>query len=209
VRERLQGVAEETVVEQFDQGARDYTSQLLSFARRKVNAVIVLGDFSEAGFAIKQAPEKRLTNVTWVLAGTAATDGIIPILDSGSIPTIWSYSSTPAFPGQSTPAMTAFNEMWRGKYGKPPQGRPNLYDMIGYGSAYVLAEAIGKAGRDLTREKLISAWSQLQNATPSKLGGLDVIYPESFSETDHQGNKVRGQATIRNRMWQVVDAPTR
>jgi hypothetical protein len=81
--------------------------------------------------------------------------------------------------------------------------------MIGYGSAYVLAEAIGKAGRDLTREKLISAWSQLQNATPSKLGGLDVIYPESFSETDHQGNKVRGQATIRNRMWQVVDAPTR
>ncbi len=79
--------------------------------------------------------------------------------------------------------------------------------MIGYGSVYVLAEAIEKAGHDLTRANLISAWSTLQDAKPSRLGGADVIYPESYSETDHQGNKIRGQATIKDGMWQVVDVP--
>lgn len=206
---QLKGVADEVVVEQFDQGARDYTSQLLSFARKRVNSVIILGDFSEAGFAIKQAPEKGLTGVTWVLAGTAATDGIIPILGLENQQNIWSYSSTPFFPGQPAPAMNTFNELWRAKYGKPPQGRPNLYDMIGYGSTYVLSEAIEKAGRNLTRDGLISAWTTLQDAKPSKLGGVDVIYTESFSETNHQGNKIRGQATIRDGMWQVVDEPAK
>ncbi len=113
----LKGVAEDIDVEQFDQGARDYTSQLLSFARHKVNAVIVLGDFAEAGFAIKQAPEKGLTGVTWVLAGTAATDGIIPILGPGNAHDIWGYSSTPFFPGQKTPAMETFNKLWQAKMG--------------------------------------------------------------------------------------------
>ena len=84
---------------------------------------------------------------------------------------IWSYSSTPFFPGQPSPAMNSFNDLWRAKYGKPPQGRPNLYDMIGYGSTYVLAEAIEKAGRNLTRDALIQAWSTLEDAKPSKLGG--------------------------------------
>ena len=48
----------EVVVEQFDAAARDYTAQLISFARQRVQAVLILGSFTEAGFAIKQAPER-------------------------------------------------------------------------------------------------------------------------------------------------------
>ncbi|MDH7799268.1 MULTISPECIES: ABC transporter substrate-binding protein [unclassified Beijerinckia] len=205
VQDNLRGHAEEIAVEQFDQGARDFTSQLLSFTRKRINSVVILGDFSEAGYAIKQAPEKGLVGITWILAGTAATDGIIPILGSENSKNIWSYSTTPTFPMQPHPTSKKFLELWSARYGRPPQGRPNLYDMIGYGSAYVLAEAIEKAGRDLTRERLISAWETLVEAKPSLMGGVDVIYPESYTEADHQGNKVRGQATIRDGMWQVVD----
>jgi hypothetical protein len=98
-----------------------------------------------------------------------------------------------------------FKEIWTTRFGQPPQGRPNLYDMIGYGDTYVLAEALQAAGRDLTWDGLIKAWSNITDARPSKFGGIDMIYPESFSETDHQGNKRLGTAIIKSGIWQVID----
>ena len=54
------------------------------------------------------------------------------------------------------------------------------------------------------RVTMDGATSQLKDAKPSRLGGLDVIYPESFSPGDHQGNKRLGVAVIRDGFWQVV-----
>jgi len=204
VQAHLKGIADKIDLEQFDQGARDYTSQLLAFKKQDAGAVVMLGSFSEAGFAIKQASEMGLSNLVWVLAGTAATDGIIPIISPNIPRDVWSYSFTPFLPGQKAPTMDEFNALWTKRYGAPPAGRPNLYDMIGYGSAFVLAQALNKTGPNLTRDRLIAVWSTLQDAKPSNLGGIDVTYPESFSETDHQGNKVRGQAHIVNGAWVVV-----
>lgn len=200
----LQKLPVEVMVEEFDQGARDFTSQLLKFARQKVDAVIVLGSFSEGGFAIKQAPEKGLTNVAWVLDGSAVNDAIVPILGEKNPPNVWGYSNTPYFPAQAVPATEKFREMWVRRYGQPPQGRPNIYDLVAYGGTYVLAAAIKNAGTDLTWPGLIASWSKLKNAKPSDLGGLDVIYPESFTESDHQGNRVMGRAVIKDGIWQVL-----
>jgi branched-chain amino acid transport system substrate-binding protein len=194
----------EVVVEEFDQGARDFTSQLIKFARQKVDAVIVLGSFSEGGFAIKQAPEKGLTNVVWVLDGSAVNDAIVPILGDKNPANVWGYSNTPFFPAQSVQATEKFRELWLRRYGAPPQGRPNIYDLVAYGGTYVLAAAIKNAGKDLTWKSLIASWSKLKDAKPSDLGGTDVIYPESFTDTDHQGNRVMGRATIKDGIWQVV-----
>ena len=60
-----------------------------------------------------------------------------------------------------------------------PQGRPNIYDMTGYGSAYVMAEAIQATGCQLTRAKLLDAWSHLSDAGPTKLGGLERPFPRA------------------------------
>ncbi len=195
----------ETVVEEFDQGARDFTSQLIKFARDRVDAVIVLGSFAEAGFAMKQAPEKGLSDVVWVLDGSAVNDAIVPILGEKNPANVWGYSNTPFFPAQAVPAMKQFRDAWIQRFGQPPQGRPNIYDLVAYGGTYVLAQAIKNAGQDLTWKSLIASWSNLKDAKPSKLGGADVIYPESFSETDHQGNRVMGRAKIKDGIWQVVD----
>ncbi len=194
----------EVVLEEFDQGARDFTSQLIKFAREKVDAVIVLGSFSEGGFAIKQAPEKGLTNVVWVLDGSAVNDAIVPILGDKNPPNVWGYSNTPYFPAQSVPATKKFRDSWISRYGQPPQGRPNIYDLVAYGGTYVLAAAIKNAGNDLSWKSLIASWSKLKNAKPSDLGGADVTYPESFTESDHQGNRVMGRATIKDGIWQVI-----
>jgi branched-chain amino acid transport system substrate-binding protein len=186
------------VVEQFDQSARDFTSQLVSFTRAQVDAVLILGSFSEAGFAIKQARELGLSNVRWVLDGSAVSRAIIPII--GNADGIRGYFNTPYFPGQSE-SVREFENRLKNFLGSMPQGRPNNYDMIGYGSAYVMALALQGTGCQLT--KLLDSWSHLQGAGPTSLGGLDVTFPESFTPTDHQGNYRLGAAIVRNGQWEV------
>jgi branched-chain amino acid transport system substrate-binding protein len=187
-------------VEQFDQSSRDFTSQLVAFARRKVDSILILGSFSEAGFAIKQAQQLGLTNVRWVLDASAVNSAIIPII--GNAEGLRGYFNVPAFPKQ-TPDMVEFEARLKKHIGSMPQGRPNVYDMVGYGSAYVMAEAIKATGCDLTQKKLIEAWSHLKDAGPAKMGGLPVFFPESFSPTDHQGNYRLGSATVKDGKWQV------
>lgn len=192
------------VLEQFDLGAREFTAQLVSFARNRVSAVAVLGNFAEAGFAIKQAPEKGLVNVTWILDGSAVNDAMIPIIGKENTKNVIGFSNFPYFNTQSDEPMKNFLQMWIKRYGNPPAGRPNMYDTVAYGDTYVLTEAIKAAGRELTWDKLIKAWSNLKDAKPSNLGGQDVIFPESFSADEHQGNKKMGNAVIQNGLWRVV-----
>ncbi len=207
IREQLgQRPGVEVVVEQFDAAARDFTAQLLSFARQKVDVIIVLGSYTEAGFAIKQAPEKGIpANMVWILDGSGVNDGIVGIVGPENTKNLRGYYNVPYFPTQTDDApLAGFLKLWTAKYGTPPQGRPNLYDLVGYGSTYVLAQAIKNAGPNLTWDTLIASWENLKDAKPSDLGGFDVIFPETFSATDHQGGKKLGSAAIVNDKWRVV-----
>jgi len=194
----------DVVVEQFDAAARDYTAQLISFARQRVQVVLILGSFTEAGFAIKQAPEKGLTNVTYVVDGSAVNNAIIPIIGAENTKNVWGYFNAPYFPTQTDAPMANYRRILTEKYGAPPVGRPNIYDLIGYGCTYVLAQVIKKAGRDLTRDSLIKAWATIKDAKPSDMGGYDVIFPETVTPTDHQGNKLVAPARIVDGSWRVV-----
>lgn len=189
-------------LETFDQNAKDFTAQLVSFTRAKVDALVILGSFTEAGFAIKQAPQVGLVNVRWVLDGSAVNNAIIPII--GNADGIRGYYNAPYYPGQVAKPMEDFEALWKTTYGVPPQGRPNMFDLLGYGSTYVLAQAIQAAGNDLTWKGLIGKWENLKQAVPSKLGGYDVIYPESYTPQDHQGNKLLGSTEVVKNKWVVI-----
>jgi branched-chain amino acid transport system substrate-binding protein len=194
----------EVVLEQFDSGANDYTAQLISFARQRVQAIIVLGSFTEAGFAIKQAPDKGLTDVAWVLDGSGTNDAIVSIIGKENATNLRGYYNAPYFPSQTDAPIQGFMKIWAAKYGQPPQGRPSLYDIVAYGCTHVMAQAIKGAGRDLTWSSLMDSWEKLKNAKPSDMGGFDVIFPETVSATDHQGNKLIGPAKIVDGKWKVV-----
>ena len=194
----------EVVLEQFDAAATDYTAQLVSFARQRVQAIIVLGSFTEAGFAIKQAPDKGLTDVAWVLDGSGTNDAIVSIIGKENSTNLRGYYNAPYFPSQTDAPIQGFMKVWIAKYGQPPQGRPNLYDIVAYGCTYVMAQAIKGAGRDLSWTSLMDSWEKLKNAKPSDMGGYDVTFPETVTSTDHQGNKLIGPAQIVNGKWKVV-----
>jgi hypothetical protein len=51
---------------------------------------------------------------------------------------------------------------------------------------------------------VIDAWETLNDAKPSDLGGFDVIFPETVTPTDHQGNKKVAVARIVGDSWRVV-----
>jgi branched-chain amino acid transport system substrate-binding protein len=194
-------------VEQFDIGARDFTSQLVSLQQKNVDSVLLLGSFSEAGFAIKQAREMGMSDIRWVVDGSAVSSAIVPIL--GNADGIRGYYNAPAFPGQ-TPATREFEARLKSHLGSLPQGRASVYDLIGYGSGYVVAEAIQATHCQLNLDNLINAWSSLNDAGPTKLGGLDITFPESYTPTDHQGVYRIGAAIVKDGQWQVyrvIDRP--
>ncbi len=96
----------------------------------------------------------------------------------------------------------SYLKLWTAKYGQPPLGRPNLYDMVGYGCTYVLAQAIRGCRPELQLGfSHQESWEKLKDAKPSDLGGFDVIFAESFSLNDHQGNKLVSPARIVNDKW--------
>ena len=68
-RQALKARNQDYMVEQFDQTARDFSSQLVSFSRRNVDAILIIGSFSEAGFAIKQGRGSRFCAVRWPMPG--------------------------------------------------------------------------------------------------------------------------------------------
>ncbi len=192
----------DVTVETFDQNAKDFTAQLVSFVRNDVDAVLVLGSFAEAGFAIKQASQVGLADVHWVVDGSAVNNAIVPII--GDADGILGYYNAPFYPGQDAEPMNRYLALWKNAYGKPPQGRPNIYDLTGYGAVYVLAHALDKSGDDLSWPHFIASWEQVSGALPSHFGGYDVVFPETFSATDHQGNDHLGTAVIRNGVWTVL-----
>jgi len=208
VERALKARNQDYVVEQFDQSARDFASQLVAFSRQNVDAIMIIGSFSEAGFAIKQGREIGLGNVRWVVDSTATNTAIIPVL--GNAEGLRGYYNAPYFPGQNVPAIREFESRLKEQLGSMPQGRPNQYDMIGYGSAYVITQAALATSCELTRDRLIEAWSNLKEAGPVKLGGLDVGFSESFTPTEHQGNKRLGGTIVKNGAWEVyryIDGP--
>jgi branched-chain amino acid transport system substrate-binding protein len=206
IKPRLEkrGGLDALAVEQFDAAARDYTAQLISFARQRIEVLIILGSFTEAGFAIKQAPEKGLSNISYVLDGSGTNNAIIPIIGQENTKNVWGYYNAPFFPTQDEPPIAKYRRLVTERYGQLPQGRPNIYDLIGYGSTYILAQVLKKAGRDLTWERVIETWETLRNAQPSDMGGYDVTFPETVTPDDHQGNKLVAAMRIVGDSWRVV-----
>ncbi len=62
-----------------------------------------------------------------------------------------------------------------------PQDRPNFVSLEGYINARVLVEGLRRAGRELDRERFISAIESIQHLD------LGIENPLSFSPWDHQG----------------------
>jgi len=65
-----------------------------------------------------------------------------------------------------------------------PGDRLSVYNLFGIGSAEVLVEALKRAGKDITREKLIAAFDDMKDFKTEVYAA-----PITCSKTDHRCNK--------------------
>jgi len=189
----------------FDLGAKDFTAQLVEAARARPDVILFIGHYTEAAPALRQAPELGARYAQWVVDISAISDSLPEIAGSAAdgVRSIWMF---PYYFSDPAPAMRDFEGKWKRKYGTP-QGRPNYVDMNGYGDMYVMTVALHKTGAGLTRARLVDVWNNDMHAVkPSDFGAFasDVIFPETFTPQDHDGNKAHSSLEVVNGHWQVV-----
>jgi branched-chain amino acid transport system substrate-binding protein len=166
---------------EFKVGDKDFTPQLLKVKQSNADFIFIVGQTPEASIAIRQARELGLRQPIQV-APSSTDNALIANLgpDAEGVLGLWGAG---AFIDSGHPDMVKFRKSWATMNSSAPKGRPNLFDVWGYTEVYVIAEALRKAGRDLTREKFIDALESIQNYRVS-----EIATPRSFTNWHHIGN---------------------
>jgi branched-chain amino acid transport system substrate-binding protein len=166
---------------EFKVGDKDFTPQLLKIKEANPEVIMTLGHVTEASIIVRQARELGIRQP--IFGSGAMVDNAL-IANAG-------YASegfmggwlTPVFLDSEHPDMVKFKQAFAKKYPDAPKGRPNVFDLIGYGDMHVIAEGLRRAGRDLTREKFVDALETLEDWRVNELAT-----PRTFTKWHHIGN---------------------
>jgi len=168
--------------EVYNMGDVDFTSQVVRVKEANPDVIFLYGYSKEAAIILRQAKELGVKG-KWIGSDALSERTFAQLV--GEVGTgfeaIWPWGTY--LETSKDPEVVKFVEKYRKKYPMAPTGRPNIYDMVAYGSAKVFVEGLRRAGRDLTREGLIKGLESISNFDSVFLGKV------SFSATDHQGNK--------------------
>jgi len=173
---------------EFKVGDKDFTPQLMQVKQSNPDFIFVVGQVPEASIVIRQARELGLRQPIMV-APSSVDNTLITNLgpNSEGLLGLWGAG---AFLDSGHPDMVKFRESWAKLNPDAPKGRPNLFDVWGYTEVYVIAEALRKAGKNLTREKFIDALETINNYRVS-----EIATPRTFTKIHHIGN-LRMQAMV-------------
>lgn len=183
--------------ELFEVNQADYTPYVLQMKSKNPD-IMVFGD-SAAGAAKLFLTMKR-QNWRPASAFGVATLTAEQFLDPvGDYADGWLTAAGVVSP-PSAPEAAACNEALKASY---PEQKPNHFTMFGCLAAKIGVEAMNRAGRDLTREKLIAALEQMRGFETGISG------PISFSPTDHMGTAAVVPFGVKNGQFVVLGAPLR
>jgi branched-chain amino acid transport system substrate-binding protein len=172
---KIQGRAE------FKVGDKDFTPQILTMKQLDPEIVVVIGQTPEVSVIIRQMRELGLRMP--IYGGAAAVDQSIIINAGLAAEGYMGGWLTPVYLDSSHPDMLKFMEAFNKHLPNAPKGRPNLYDIMGYSEIYVIAEAMRRAGPELTREKLVDSLETIKDYRVS-----EIASPRTFTDWHHIGN---------------------
>jgi len=159
-------------------GDTDFTAQILKAREWKPDLVYMNALPKEGSLLVKQAKELGLRGEYWG-GGSLTTGGFYDAVGELATGMLIEISFSDEIDAH-TPGIKTLHDKLVARFGKGP-GRPNVKALSGYYSFKVLAEGLKRAGRELTREKLIAAMETMS--------GVDVGlgYPVTLSPTNHEG----------------------
>jgi branched-chain amino acid transport system substrate-binding protein len=182
---------------EFNINDKDFTSQLITVQKANPDVIAFFGNPAEAAIAMRQARELGLKQPFFV--GSNMVDPSLITAARGNAEGVTGFSLIPYLPGSSAPEMKQWEANWRKEYPNAPSGRPNNFDLLGYGDMYVLAEGIRRAGKDLTTESLIKG---LEGIHGYRVG--PVATPRTFSTKHHIGNLTLVPMQVKGGEWQPL-----
>jgi branched-chain amino acid transport system substrate-binding protein len=182
---------------EFNLGDKDFTPQLLEIQQAAPQVIAFFGNPAEAAIAMRQARELGLSQPFFV--GPTIVDQNFLSAARQSAEGATGFALVPFLPGSANPEMKAWEAKWRQEYPNQPIGRPNVFDILAYADIYVLADALKRAGPDLTTDKLIDA---LEKTKDYRVGA--IASPRSFSTKHHIGNLRLQAMRVKNGQWEPL-----
>jgi branched-chain amino acid transport system substrate-binding protein len=182
---------------EFNIGDKDFTPQLLELQQANPQVIAFFGNPAEAAIALRQAKELGLTQPFFV--GTTMVDQGLLTAAGPAAEGVSGFALIPLLPGSSDPAMKDWRAKWSAQYPNLPPNRPNIFDVLAYADMYVLAEAMNKAGKNLTTAGLIDA---LENIHGYRVGL--IASPRTFAKNHHIGNLQLQPMQVKNGEWVQV-----
>lgn len=182
---------------EFNVGDKDFTPQLSTAQRASPDVIAFFGNPAEAALAVRQARDLGITAPFFV--GANIVDPAFIQAARNSSAGVKGFSLIPVLPGSKLPEMVQWESKWKKEYPNTTAGRPNNFDVIAYADAYVVADAIKRAGANLTQDGFIAA---LEATRSYKVNALAT--PRTFSSKHHIGNLTLIPMEVRSGAWEPV-----
>ena len=179
---------------EFKVGDKDFTPQLLKIKEANPEIIMALGHVTEAAIIVRQARELGLRQP--IFGSGAMVDNALIANAGYAAEGFMGGWLTPLFLNSEHPDMQKFKQAFAKKFPNAPKGRPNVFDLIGYGDMYVIAEGLRRAGKDVTRETFINALETLHDYRVS-----EVATPRTFTNWHHIGNLRMQMMVVLNQHW--------
>jgi branched-chain amino acid transport system substrate-binding protein len=182
---------------EFNVGDKDFTPQLLEIQATDPQVIAIFGNPAEAAIAMRQAKELGMNQLFFV-GSNMVDQGLLSAAKQSAEGTS-GFALIPLLPSSSNPEMKSWLAKWKQEYPNLPVGRPNTFDLLAYADMYVLADALKRAGRALTTEKLIDA---LEATNEYRVGAIAT--PRTFTKKHHIGNLRLQAMQVKDGEWQPV-----
>lgn len=182
---------------EFNIGDKDFTPQLLEIQGANPQVIAIFGNPAEAAIAMRQAKELGMNQQFFL--GTTMVDQSLLNIAKRAAEGASGFALLPLLPSSSNPEMKAWVTKWKQEYPDLPAGRPNVFDVLSYTDMYVVANALKRAGKDLTTDKFIDALE----ATHDYRAGA-IASPITFTKKHHIGNLRLQAMQVKNGEWEPV-----
>ncbi len=179
---------------EFNIGDKDFTPQLLEVKKSGAQVIAFFGNPAEAAIAMRQARELGIDQKFFV--GATMVDKAFTAAAKENAEGATGFSLIPFLPGTKNADLQAWEAKWKREYPNLPVGRPNVFDVMAYTDMYVIAEAMKKAGPDLTTKSLISGLEQIKDFSQSSLAS-----PITFTNKHHIGNLTLTAMEVKDGQW--------
>ena len=161
--------------EPIEPNALSATAQIVKIKAAGADAIIYGGTPKPLAFVIREMTKQAVT-APLVSFGGGSSAAIFELV-TGDSP-IEFYAVSPLACPLTDPCNAEFMKQWKQKY---PKDEPIVWAAQGYAVTQLFVEGLRRAGRDLTTDKLVTAFEQMpEYKTPS------IPYPLKFTATNHR-----------------------